>query len=668
MMIFAGAGGNGESQTRRCRPYDNIWPHSSDLRGALHRSGHRSHRLHLRRPAARPRGPAALVHDGVAPGDDDDGHGRRPQGLRARRPVQRQPRVARSPRRASSPTSTATRSGCPTTTRPAARTTYGTWTLMAEDHSQNMDVVGKKELGWLVPRVLPPGSARRRHELAGHQAQHPPDRLAAAGRHAVHARGAGVNNGEAYVAPLPGRQIIDPADVPSGTHVYWSGAGNNFGCTPTGGHNVDIALPGLADVPAGTPVTLSFKSRFDIEWDFDYGFVLGDHRQRRDLHSLSVGKRLHDRRRPDEQQLLPGEVRQRDHRLERLLSGRDAGDRPGHRRLPAIPCSSTTATTSATSPARRRRCASATRPTSARTAGLVHRRHHGDRRRHGRSTSPTSRPGRQPDLQRRLPRRGPADRADAAPTAGNHSPPAEGTPADHALPARDARPVGLRRRRPRRGRPRRSARPSTRASCSGTRTRTTATATSAPTTRPRRARWTPSPSRASETPNLNDAAFTATADDSSFSDSGEGHVDNYTDPARDDGLWRFDFKCLAFNVARMAGTDVGPPTQGTYNLNGDVAFDTRNRLRARSTTGPPLGAGRGVGPTAVAQAKPERVQVGETVAFDGSASFDDVDAPENLKYAWEFGDGKKDRRPPDHARLHLDRHLHGRAHGDGLDR
>ena len=34
MMIFAGIGGNGESQTNGVPPYDNIWPHSSDLRGA----------------------------------------------------------------------------------------------------------------------------------------------------------------------------------------------------------------------------------------------------------------------------------------------------------------------------------------------------------------------------------------------------------------------------------------------------------------------------------------------------------------------------------------------------------------------------------------------------------------------------------------------------------
>ena len=33
-------------------------------------------------------------------------------------------------------------------------------------------------------------------------------------------------------------------------------------------------MPALADLPSGTPVKLTFKSYWDIEWDYDYGFVL----------------------------------------------------------------------------------------------------------------------------------------------------------------------------------------------------------------------------------------------------------------------------------------------------------------------------------------------------------------------------------------------------------
>src|SRR5205085_1309592 len=72
--------------------------------------------------------------------------------------------------------------------------------------------------------------------------------------------GSTVNNGEGYVAKLKQRQVIDPKLVPSGSHLWWSQAGNDFGCPPTKGHNLDIDLRQLAGVPAGTPVTLAGKA------------------------------------------------------------------------------------------------------------------------------------------------------------------------------------------------------------------------------------------------------------------------------------------------------------------------------------------------------------------------------------------------------------------------
>ena len=155
-----------------------------------------------------------------------------------------------------------------------SRTTYGTWMLMAEDHSQNMDVIGKKELGWTIPRVLAPNSHVDATNWQDSKANtHRIDWQAPDGTPYT-LQGPSVQNGEAYTAALPGRRIIDPGLVPSGSHVYHSGAGNDYGCVPTGGHNLDLSLPQLANVAAGTPVTLTFKSDFDIEWDFDYGFVL----------------------------------------------------------------------------------------------------------------------------------------------------------------------------------------------------------------------------------------------------------------------------------------------------------------------------------------------------------------------------------------------------------
>jgi M6 family metalloprotease-like protein len=155
----------------------------------------------------------------------------------------------------------------------SGRETYGDWMLMATDKSQNMDTIGKKELGWLVPRVLKQGATQANgwrdtkintHRIDWVQPNGQPYSLS----------GTGVNNGEAYVATLPARRILDPAKVPSGSHVWWSGSGNDFGCTPSSGHNLDIQIPGLAELPAGTPVKLTFKSYWDIEWDYDYGFVM----------------------------------------------------------------------------------------------------------------------------------------------------------------------------------------------------------------------------------------------------------------------------------------------------------------------------------------------------------------------------------------------------------
>lgn len=161
-----------------------------------------------------------------------------------------------------------------------SRATYGDFNLMATDKGQNMDVIPKKELGWIVPKVLAPGQTtvtdwRDSKIDTGTIEWVTPDGTpytlsAAAGDYGIH-------NGEAYVAALPGRQLLDPAkiaDGASGKQVWYSRQGNDFGCAPIGGHNLDVVIPGLADVPDGTPITATFKSFFDIEWDYDYGFVL----------------------------------------------------------------------------------------------------------------------------------------------------------------------------------------------------------------------------------------------------------------------------------------------------------------------------------------------------------------------------------------------------------
>ena len=160
----------------------------------------------------------------------------------------------------------------------AGEEVYGDLNLMASDYSQHMTIFGKQELGWVVPDFLQPGDSvtvndwnEIKADTAAIHWQRPdgtPYTLSAAdGDQNIH-------NGEAYGLKLPGRQLIDPAIVPSGSHVWYSGRGNDFGCAPTGAHNLDLVLPELATVPSGSTVTLEFKSSWDIEWDWDYGFVL----------------------------------------------------------------------------------------------------------------------------------------------------------------------------------------------------------------------------------------------------------------------------------------------------------------------------------------------------------------------------------------------------------
>jgi immune inhibitor A len=159
---------------------------------------------------------------------------------------------------------------------------YNDWNLMAADYSQHMTIFSKQELGWVVPEFLQPGETRNvsdweeiKNDTGEIKWQTPngtPYTLSAAnGDQNVH-------NAEAYALKLPRRLVIDPEKVAtqaSAPYVWWSGRGNDFGCQPKAGHNLDVALPELASVPEGTPITLKFKSSFDIEWDFDYGFVLG---------------------------------------------------------------------------------------------------------------------------------------------------------------------------------------------------------------------------------------------------------------------------------------------------------------------------------------------------------------------------------------------------------
>jgi immune inhibitor A len=274
MMVFAGLGGNGDSQLNGAPPYDNIWPHSSTLETSYTdpTTGLKGYISDDQLTDLEGR-PLWWSDDSYSQRTTED------KGEELKVHVRVGPYNV-NPESAIEHASVISHEyghslGLPDFYSTGSRGTYGTWTLMAEDHSQNMDVFGRQELGWVVPRVLEPGQTTQADGFGSSKADtHRIDWRTPTGE-AYALQGDDVHNGEAYVAKLPSRQIIDPAKVPSGTHLFWSQAGNDFGCPPTKGHNVDIAVPALADLPAGTPVKLTLKSRWDIEWDFDYGFVLG---------------------------------------------------------------------------------------------------------------------------------------------------------------------------------------------------------------------------------------------------------------------------------------------------------------------------------------------------------------------------------------------------------
>ena len=328
MMVFVGTGGNGASQAS-VPPYDNIWPHSSSLEFTY-------------------TDPETGQKGYVSDDQLKDLHGRPLFYTTTARAVMTTsdtgiPVYVRvgpynvNPEDAIEKASVISHEyghslGLPDYYSGAGRETYGTWNLMATDYSQNMDINGRQELGWVIPRVLEPGqtttitnwadSKTNTHRIDWKKPDGTPYTLS----------GPNVANGEAYVAKLPAKRVIDPAKIVAGgspTHVWWSGSGNDFGCAPDKGHNLDVYLPELRDLPAGTQVKATFKSLWDIEWDFDYGFVMISTDGGKTYTSLpSANNYTTPGPVNPNANALPAAVRQRDHGVERLVCGRDAGGRP----------------------------------------------------------------------------------------------------------------------------------------------------------------------------------------------------------------------------------------------------------------------------------------------------------------------------------------------------
>jgi M6 family metalloprotease-like protein len=671
MMVYTGAGGNGVSQ-QSVPPYDNIWPHSSDLRqqftdSASGQTGYISDDQ-LKDNAGRP-----LFYVDSTRSKMTTDTTLFPVYVRVG-PYNVNPETAIE--RASVISHEYGHSlGLPDFYSVGNRSTYGDWNLMASDKSQHMDVFGKQEMGWLVPRVLKQGettvtgwrdSKVNTKRIDWVQPNGTPYTLT----------GPTVNNGEAYVAKLTGRTLLDsknfdvdpePVAAPfvkgSGSHAWWSGQGNNFGCASLAGRSLDIHLPELATLPEGTPVTLTFKSMWDIEWDWDFGFVMAttDGGQGADASYTALpSAKGYTTSADDGNPNLVECLTKWGHGLTgtsgSYAAGTQATDRIGSQAsgvvagvdLVKYPQGGFLADEYDLTAFAGRGTIPAIRFSYYSDTGVARPAWFIDDVKVTAQTATGPRVLYQSDFE-----------TDEEPFVYNggckgglgvgtctngwqHVSAADEGPLDHAyyLEMRDRSGFdwdgnGQSDRGPIAFSPGLLLVYTDEAHGYGN-----ARTADPPAQSPLDAR----PEPGNNNPNLNDAAFTA---GTTFSDGGAGWVDNYVDPSRPDQRWRFDYDCLTFQVLTMTGDDIGPPTS-PGNLTGDVKLTLGAGCGSYDYGHLGQGGGGGGGgntaPTAVIQAKPTTANSpGQPVKFDGTLSSDDRQTPAELTYEWDFtNDGTYD--------------------------
>ena len=532
---------------------------------------------------------------------------------------------------------------------------YNEWNLMASDYSQHMTVFGKQELGWVVPEFLQPGESRNvtdweeiKNDTGRIEWRTPngtPYTLSGAnGDQNIH-------NGQAFSAKLPRKLIIDPQKVESqasAPYVWWSGRGNDFGCAPKAGHNFDVILPELEFVPEGTPITLSFKSSWDIEWDFDYGFVLAT-TDGATYSSLPSAKGF----------TTPGAINPNTNGCQTLYGNGITGTSGAAAAGPAqVAIDRAEGSTASGSPfvadeydlsqfAGRRgvvlRFSYSTDPGLDRPGWFIDdlKVKAGDevvyssdfstddelrlfpggcnegmkvskKCTEGWSRINASQPSSLDhayylELRDRsgfdFDSRGQADRGDIgwAPGVlveytdevrgyGNNGSPSP--PRQHYL----------------------DSQPTPGADCGGNDVEE----------RPEPAVLTPK--------RCEDAAFTADAGDSHFDDT--AWVDNFWDDSAPDGLWHFDYGCLTLDVDSMAGH-----SNNTGALPSDLTANARITAGAGCAAFDYWDGVVNAAPTAAASANPKTVGAGLPVTFDANGTFDDLQPAGELGYSWAFGDG-----------------------------
>ncbi|WP_439937678.1 PKD domain-containing protein [Nocardia sp. N13] len=544
-----------------------------------------------------------------------------------------------------------------------SRETYGDWNLMATDKSHNIDAYGRQELGWVVPEVLDSdrtetGITDSKQDTDSITWQRP-DGTAYTLTEGLDGVGR-VQNSQMYVAKLPGRILLDPAkfetgDKASATHTWWSRSGNDFGCAkdPGKGHNFDLAIPEVAQLPAGTTLSLDFKSMWDIEWDYDYGFV---------LTSVDGGKNFASN--PSENGYttsntdpLAGNPNQNgcqsayDNGITGTSGSYDAQtqavDRKAGNTPPMVYLADSydiSELAGAASPVLR--FSYATDPGLARpgwfiddveiTATLPD----GSTRKIYATDFESSGSPEDPRIFNGGCR---ADGPGAGCTQGWQyvAAGAEG-PSDHAyyMEMRDRSGFDLDGNgQADRGAPE---------FASGFYTAYTDEAhgygnagTDDP---PAQSPLDSQPEPGSSTPNLDDAAWTDASGDSRFSDGGDGWTDNYEDPSSASGNWEFAYDCLTFDVLGMSGNGDGTvanegPQAADGDLTGTVAFDLGLGCGTFDYGyGAELAPAANTAPDARATATPTTGEPGTRVRLDASGSTD-AETPGSLTYSWDFGNG-----------------------------
>ena len=663
MVVFAGCGGNGSSQLGPAgcdypgAPYDNVWPHSSSLENGYSDpvTGLPGFTTddQLKNLEGQPLWYTDTTYTGTTttPGPDELKVFVRvgPYNVNPETAIEFASVISHEYGHSL---------GLPDFYSTGGRETYGDWNLMATDKSHHIDAFGRQELGWVVPQVLDGSrtvtgmkdSKEDTGQITWQEPDGTPYTLTDGPDGTVH-------NSEMYVAKLPGRTLLDESAFTGGdgatpSHLWWSGSGNDFGCTPTAGRNFDLSIPQLASVtdPAAT-VTLSMKSRWDIEWDYDYGFVLTttDGGETYTSHASENGYTTGTNTVPPAASNnacqdtygngLTGTSGS-------YLAGTQAADRlTSTYPEPVFLEDSFDISDLAGEPNGALRFSYATDPGLARPGWFIddvkvtvdpdgdgpeaaYDVYATDFETSGDPADPqVFNGGCKEDLST----------ATRCTLGWKYLQAGAESPQDHAyyMEMRDRSGFDLDANgQADRGAP--EFQPGFYLSYTDEAHGYGNAGTDDP---PAQSPLDSVPEPGSATPDLNDAAFLPGGERATFSDSSsDPHVDNYADPSSDSGNWEFGYDCLGFTVGSMSGETNGPQ-QADGDLTGDVSFTLGAGCGEFDYGYTPGGGGAdNTAPVAAATATPASVKASEQVTLS-AAGTTDAETPGDLDYSWSFGDG-----------------------------